>query len=206
EHVQVRRWLVKYQQVRPVKYHLCQRQPRLLPSAEGAHLLEHAIPTEQETPKHSANSLRVIRQHSHCFIDHRAAVVQSFVFLRVVTCTYAITHDHFALVGLRQPQEYTQQRGLAGAVQPNNHQALPALNLEADIAKNLLRSIALGEMLCPRHYLPARLVYQEINADTATGLWQFWHTCLERRNALVNSNTLAHTCRSEAAQLLRSLT
>src|SRR6266566_2994998 len=163
EHIQVRRWLVKHKQVRPVKHHLCQRQPRLLAPAQCAHLLEHTIPAEQEAPQHPAYSLHVTRQHSRCFIDHRAAVVQPFVFLRVVTCTHAITHNHLALVGLRQPQEYTQQRRLARAVQPHDHQALPALDLEANIAKDLLRSIALGKMLRPRHYLAAPLTYREIN-------------------------------------------
>src|SRR6266851_5934356 len=114
----------------------------------------------------------------------------------------AITHNHFALVGLRQPQEYTQQRCLASAVQPDNHQALPALDLEANIAKDLLRPVALGEMLRAHHYLAARLAYREINANAATGLRQFWHARFQRRNALIDGDTLAHTCRSEAAQLV----
>src|SRR6266567_6366495 len=82
---------------------------------------------------------------------------------------------------------------------------LVSYHVISNIAQDLLRPIALGEMLRPRHYLPARLAYRKINADTATGPRQFWHTRFQRRNALIDGDTLAHACRSEATQLLGSL-
>ena len=56
-HVQVRRGLVHQQQIGRVEQQFDQSQPRLLPTAEYRHGLEHVIATEQKCAAQRARHL-----------------------------------------------------------------------------------------------------------------------------------------------------
>ena len=59
-----------------------------------------------------------------------------FVFLRVVAGNDVVSESEGARVGLGLLGEDPQQRGLAGAVQPHDQQALPTSDVERDVLEH----------------------------------------------------------------------
>src|SRR5450755_3993671 len=206
EHVKVRRRLVEDQQVGTIQNHLRQCQARLLTAAERAYLLKDAITCEQEAPQHAAHALRVLRQNLRRFIEHRIIVIKPLVFLRVIAYPYTIAQRHLATIQRCVTEQRAQERRLARAVQSHDDQALPALDVEADIAKDLFCSVALAESARAHNLQAAHLAYREIDVEAAAILRHLRLATLQSHNALIHRDTLFHACCAVAAQLFGSLT
>jgi hypothetical protein len=143
-HVEMRRRLVHQQQIWRVEQQFHQREPAFLAAAQHAYRLEDIVAAKQKAAQHRADGLfgdalrrveRLLKDRVRR-VQHRRAMLREVAVLRVVTM---LAH---APCGLQNIGEQFQQRGFAGAVRSDQHDALVALHLEINAVVNQFFAVA----------------------------------------------------------------
>ena len=166
-HVEVCRRLVHQQQVRRIEQQFHQREPAFFAAAQHAHRLEDVVAAKQKAAEDVADGLlghalrRVERllQDGVLGIQHRRSVLREIAGLRVVTVLEQ------AGLRLEDFREQLEQRGFAGAVRSDQHDALAALGLEMKSVVNQFFAVAELDFLQRDDALAAALRLRKPEAD-----------------------------------------
>jgi len=81
---------------------------------------------------------------------------------------------------------------------------LSALQLEANVAENLLVAVCFAQIIGANHKLATREAHRKIDLHAFAVLRQLWLACFQCSDTFIDGGTLTHTRCSKAAQLLRS--
>src|SRR5689334_8465313 len=105
-------------------------------------------------------------------MDDGILVVQPLILLSIIANLHTRSNQHLTLTGRCDAEQDAQQRGFACPIESDDNEPLPALDLEADMAKNLLRAIPFGELLRTHHQPATCLTDWEVDVHTSASLWE----------------------------------
>ncbi len=163
--------LVEEEQVVAAGHEDAEGELGLLAAGEGAGVLVDLVAGQphraDDLAEHRVGTGRdLLAQVLH----DRAAGVDALVLLRVVAGDHVVADDDLALVGLAVAGQHPQQRGLAGAVEPHDQQALAALDEQVDVTEHLVVAVAHGQPGALEHRATRRGRRREPDGDLAVGL------------------------------------
>ena len=126
---------------------LGQRQLRLLAARQRPRVLSRYVAGQpehaQQSPQHPLLRVGLLPHVS----QHRDPSPDPLVLLRVVARRNAVTEAKRPGIRLALPGQDAQQARLARAVQSHHEEALVALHLEGDVAKDERAAVTLGEAI-----------------------------------------------------------
>lgn len=108
--------------------------------------------------EHAEERAQVLLPRSGLALDvrqYRFAIVDPFVLLRVVPELDTVAEPQRARVRLGLPGNDAQQRGLPGAVQPHDEEALAATDVEPNVGEHRRSAVALRHPLDGQEHLAA---------------------------------------------------
>ena len=148
--------LVQNEQIDLLVHQHTQPKPGLLPSGERGDAFEHILPPEiegrQPVPRFLGRAVLVVEHGVHQ-IPLRVGEVND---LGQIAESDGRTKLDFPVAGLLI-QQAADQGGLSRTIVPQQGDALPALDQEVHIGKQLLLSEALGQALGLKHHVSLKI-------------------------------------------------
>ena len=165
--VEVVRRLVEQQHVRGLEQHLREREPVALAAREHRDLLEDVVAREQEAAQDRADHVRH-RQRAgrrHLLVHGARRVQHLGLVLREVVEDHVVALEADALVGAVDAGEDPHQRRLAGAVRPDERDAVAALDHQVDVPQDHVLAVRLAHALELEHDAARALRLGELEVD-----------------------------------------
>ncbi len=133
-----------------------QCQPRLFTTGEHARGLLDGVTLEQERPEHRPGTCVIqFRCRTTHGGQHGGGRIEGLVLLRVVAHDGTMPQVHVPGVGSINTGQDPQQRGLARAIEPEDHHLAAAVDRQIDVGEHLQRTVGARESLGRQRHLAA---------------------------------------------------